>query len=67
MLEQAGVEIIWYAHFVEAGLGKTGLAPSLTVYKDDSATPEVNAAATVVFAVSVVVIVIWARLLREDR
>ena len=30
-------------------------------------TPEVNAAATVVFAVSVVVIVIWARLLREDR
>ena len=29
-------------------------------------TPEVNAAATVIFAVSVLVIVIWARLLRED-
>jgi spermidine/putrescine transport system permease protein len=29
-------------------------------------TPEVNAAATVIFALSVVVIVIWARLLREE-
>ncbi|HEY7681540.1 MAG TPA: ABC transporter permease [Gemmatimonadales bacterium] len=29
-------------------------------------TPEVNAAATVTFALSVVVIVIWARLLREE-
>ena len=30
-------------------------------------TPEVNAAATVIFAISVGVIVIWARLLREDE
>jgi spermidine/putrescine transport system permease protein len=30
-------------------------------------TPEVNAAATVVFAVSVVVIVLWARLMRESE
>jgi len=29
-------------------------------------TPEVNAAATVIFAVSVAVIVVWARLLRDD-
>ena len=29
-------------------------------------TPEVNAAATVIFAVSVAVIVVWARLMRED-
>jgi spermidine/putrescine transport system permease protein len=29
-------------------------------------TPEVNAASTVIFAVSVAVIVIWARLMRED-
>ncbi len=29
-------------------------------------TPEVNAAATVIFALSVVVIVVWARLLREE-
>lgn len=42
MLEQAGIEIIWYAHFTSAGTGKTGLAPSITIYKDDSDTPEVN-------------------------
>ncbi len=30
-------------------------------------TPEVNAAATVIFALSVVVIVAWARLMREER
>ena len=30
-------------------------------------TPEVNAAATVIFAISVAVILLWARLLREDR
>jgi spermidine/putrescine transport system permease protein len=30
-------------------------------------TPEVNAAATVIFAISVGVIVVWARLLREDE
>jgi spermidine/putrescine transport system permease protein len=29
-------------------------------------TPEVNAASTVIFALSVVVIVVWARLMRED-
>ena len=29
-------------------------------------TPEVNAAATVIFALSVVVIVVWARLMREE-
>jgi spermidine/putrescine transport system permease protein len=29
-------------------------------------TPEVNAASTVIFAVSVGVIVIWARLMREE-
>ena len=29
-------------------------------------TPEVNAAATVIFAVSVAVIVVWARLMREE-
>ena len=28
-------------------------------------TPEVNAAATIIFALSVVVIVLWARLTRE--
>ena len=44
MIEQAGIEIIWYAHFTEAGEGKTGLSPTLTVYKDDGGTPEVNAA-----------------------
>ena len=44
MLEQAGVEIIWYAHFTADGEGKTGLSPTLTVYKDDSGTPEVDAA-----------------------
>ena len=42
MLEQANVEIIWYAHFTADGEGKTGLEPALTVYKDDGATPEVN-------------------------
>lgn len=42
MLEQAGVEIIWYAHLTENGEGKTGLSPTITVYKDDSGTPEVN-------------------------
>lgn len=30
-------------------------------------TPEVNAAATVIFVVSVIVIVTWARLMREER
>ncbi len=30
-------------------------------------TPEVNAAATVIFALSVIIIVAWARLMREDR
>jgi spermidine/putrescine transport system permease protein len=30
-------------------------------------TPEVNAAATVIFVLSVVVIVVWARLMREDQ
>jgi ABC-type spermidine/putrescine transport system permease subunit II len=30
-------------------------------------TPEVNAAATVIFLVSVVVIVVWARLMQEDQ
>jgi ABC-type spermidine/putrescine transport system permease subunit II len=31
-------------------------------------TPEVNAAATIIFLVSVLVIVVWARLMREpDR
>jgi spermidine/putrescine transport system permease protein len=30
-------------------------------------TPEVNAASTIIFLVSVVVIVVWARLLREDQ
>jgi spermidine/putrescine transport system permease protein len=30
-------------------------------------TPEVNAAATVIFAISVVIIVVWARLMREER
>jgi spermidine/putrescine transport system permease protein len=30
-------------------------------------TPEVNAAATVIFAISVLVIVIWARLMREEE
>lgn len=30
-------------------------------------TPEVNAAATVIFAVSVLVILAWARLMRDDR
>ena len=29
-------------------------------------TPEVNAAATIIFAMSVAVIVVWARLMRED-
>jgi spermidine/putrescine transport system permease protein len=29
-------------------------------------TPEVNAAATVIFTLSVAVIVIWAKLMRED-
>ena len=29
-------------------------------------TPEVNAAATVIFAISVVVIVVWARMMREE-
>jgi hypothetical protein len=43
MLEQANVEIIWYAHFTSDGEGKTGLAPTLTVYKNDGATPEVDA------------------------
>lgn len=43
MLEQANVEIIWYAHYTSAGLSKTALTPTITVYKDDSATPEVNA------------------------
>ena len=45
MLEQAGVAIIWYAHFTDDGEGKTGLSPTLTVYKDTSGTPEVNAQA----------------------
>ena len=44
MIEQAGVEIIWYAHFTEGGEGQTGLSPAITVYKDDGGTPEVNAA-----------------------
>ena len=44
MIEQAGVEIIWYAHFTEGGEGQTGLSPTITVYKDDGGTPEVNAA-----------------------
>jgi spermidine/putrescine transport system permease protein len=30
-------------------------------------TPEVNAAATIIFLVSVAVIVVWARLMRDDR
>ncbi len=30
-------------------------------------TPEVNAAATVIFVISVAVIVVWARLMREDQ
>jgi len=30
-------------------------------------TPEVNAAATVIFVLSVAVIVIWARLMREEE
>jgi len=42
MIEQANVEILWYAHFTADGEGKTGLSPTLTVYKDDGATPEVN-------------------------
>jgi hypothetical protein len=29
-------------------------------------TPEVNAASTVIFAVSMAVIVVWARLMREE-
>ncbi|MFO7897530.1 MAG: hypothetical protein R6V58_00545 [Planctomycetota bacterium] len=44
MIEQAGVEILWYAHFTQDGEGKTGLSPAITVYKDDSGTPEVNGA-----------------------
>ena len=44
MIEHANTEIIWYAHFTEAGEGKTGLSPTITVYKDDGGTPEVNAA-----------------------
>lgn len=44
MIEQAGIEIIWYAHFTEGGEGQTGLSPAITVYKDDGGTPEVNAA-----------------------
>ena len=45
MIEQAGVEVIWYAFFTAGGEGKTGLSPTLTVYKDDGATPEVDAGA----------------------
>lgn len=44
MLEQAGVAINWYAFFTSAGVAKTGLSPTITVYKDTSGTPEVNAA-----------------------
>lgn len=46
MLEQAGVGIIWYAHFTEDGVGKTGLTgaelPTISVYKNNSGTPEVD-------------------------
>jgi len=42
MIEQTGVEIIWYAFFTEGGEGKTGLSPTITVYKDTSGTPEVD-------------------------
>ena len=44
MLEQAGVEIIWYAHFTQNGVAKTGLSPIIDIWKDDNATPEVNGA-----------------------
>ena len=45
MLEQAGVQITWYAHYTAGGVGKAGLSPlpTITVYKDISGTPEVNA------------------------
>lgn len=42
MIEQTGVEIIWYAFFTEDGEGKTGLSPTITVYKDTNGTPEVD-------------------------
>jgi hypothetical protein len=45
MIEQTGVEVIWYAHFVSSGVSRTGLSPTLTIYKNDVATPEVDAAA----------------------
>ncbi len=45
MLEQANVEVIWYAHFTAGGEGKTGLSPTITIYKDDAGTPEVSAQA----------------------
>lgn len=41
MLEQANVEIIWYAFFTEGGLGKTGLSPTITVAKN-TGTVEVS-------------------------
>jgi len=45
MIEQTGVEVIWYAHFVSSGVSKTGLSPTLTIYKNDGVAPEVGAAA----------------------
>lgn len=45
MLGKTGAEIIWYAHFTSDGEGEPGLSPTITVYKDDDATPEVDAAA----------------------
>jgi len=44
MLEQANVTIIFYGFYTASGVGKTGLTPTFTLYKDKTAAPVVSAA-----------------------